>query len=761
MKGIKKLFFGLIFLTLFSVGFKVDAKAGVSFVEPDFSEENATVYAKISGTIPKEQSHDYAVNLRDDSFTITVGYDEDTKEYDLENKEDYYDWNISGNKFWVELPLITKEEIYSEMTASGDSQKKQYKVTSSNLGSGTYTATAYPVKIEAWHGGNVVGKGKTVEFSDPTPDYVPYKESSNTFYLLKGDLASITMDFSEFGEMVTVQKTENVYDYNPAASPSVITVDGKGKKYTAKVIIGVEEDFIDIPELSTGRKVGLNYWSAPLKYYYEGDDIENAVVYLGDQKLSSNNFIFDESEQTFRFKGVGTVGTKTLKITLNGATKEFKNIQIVDTSKITIKVPGTVTAYIGLPASSYSVTTTGAKTEGFIFADTRDAEFEDPHENGDGYFTAETNKDSSFAVSAGDNGEKKGLRLFVSPKSLDVDVYKEDSDADDGFSEIYFLSKHVYSVTVNVLEPGDLILDDNIYVNEGLKIKLNKFVSGYDSSLSGYTVSVTNSASSYISIPSSGELGKIEVTGKSAGYKKEGLEVNGVDANVTVYKKPTLTLDSSSSSSSSSSYSNASYKFTAKMPGGLYHDDKKVSSLSEVEFTVISSSGDEKSLKKITSSSGSTSSSVESRSFTTTITAREIADALGKSSDSVKIRAYAYDGSKDDKVYAEYSLSYNTGSSSSSSSSSGSGKGGEGGSGSEYDDVPKTGESKTDIWVLWTVLFIAILGAGFMIYKRFGLVRAIAEAEEEFAAAEHEERVEAARKEKEDKINMLKDLRNL
>ncbi len=282
--------------------------------------------------------------------------------------------------------------------------------------------------------------------------------------------------------------------------------------------------------------------------------------------------------------------------------------------------------------------------------------------------------------------------------------------------------------------------------------------------MSTLPVGVTNNASSYISVPSSGELGKIEITGKSSGHKKDGIDVMGDTANVTVYPKPSINLDSSSSSSSSSAYTNASYKFTVKMPYGDYHDDWTVDSLGTVEFTVISSSGDEKSLKKVSSGSTSSSNSVAmSRSFTTTITAREMADALGRGSDSVKIRAYAYDGDKrDDKVYAEYSLSYNTGSSSSSSSSSStSGKGGSGGSGSEYDDVPKTGESKTDIWVLWTVLFIAILGAGFMIWKRFGLVRAIAEAEEEYEAAEQEERVEAARKEKEDKINMIKDLRNL
>ena len=79
----------------------------------------------------------------------------------------------------------------------------------------------------------------------------------------------------------------------------------------------------------------------------------------------------------------------------------------------------------------------------------------------------------------------------------------------------------------------------------------------------------------------------------------------------------------------------------------------------------------------------------------------------------------------------------------------------------DYDDVPKTGESKADIWILWSVLFISILGAGFMIWKRFGLVKAIAEADEEVAYAEHEEMAEAKKQEKESKLKMLMDLRNL
>lgn len=103
---------------------------------------------------------------------------------------------------------------------------------------------------------------------------------------------------------------------------------------------------------------------------------------------------------------------------------------------------------------------------------------------------------------------------------------------------------------------------------------------------------------------------------------------------------------------------------------------------------------------------------------------------------------------------------YYTGGSSSSSSSKSTALN-SAATGDDYDDVPKTGESKADIWILWSVLFISILGAGFMIWKRFGLVKAIAEAEEEVAIAEREERIEAEAKEKQDKIDMLKNLRNL
>lgn len=110
---------------------------------------------------------------------------------------------------------------------------------------------------------------------------------------------------------------------------------------------------------------------------------------------------------------------------------------------------------------------------------------------------------------------------------------------------------------------------------------------------------------------------------------------------------------------------------------------------------------------------------------------------------------------------------YSGSSSSSSSASSSTAKTAAGGgsssspSGEGLDDVPKTGESKADIWILWTVLLVSILGAGFMIYRRFGVVNAIAKADAEEAVAIEEEKKVAETKEKEDTLRILKDLRDL
>ncbi len=743
MKGIKKLFFGLIFMTLVGVGFKVDVKAGVKIVQPDYSAEDAKVNAEITGSFSSsDDSKDYTVTLTAngdiiDEFDFTAVTNGGI--YTIEG-DDVEWWDSKGRNFTVSIPLITKENIYGLLDELGVNSVTLNVSTTNGLGSGKWTAKRYRVSLEAICNGRKVTNPEKVEF-DPNPP---------TVVILKDDQDNITVNYSGLAEDGYVLKeAKGVEDISyPDETECIVTLRSSGKdNQVAQLIFGVDEDFIDIINLYDGHKVGLNCWSREFQYELFGcteDDIK--AVKLGNTTLYPGSGYVMEGD-IFRFKAPTSVGagSKVLTIIRNGGAEKKYKIQVIDPSKITVKIDNPITTFEGYDVLVTPTVGGGAKLEGY-----------DLDDGGSSYFEATEKTATSFIVS----GISQGSGTLLITPYFDVDLYKaSDSDEPDWVGV-------TQKVRVDVVEAEDIDIDD-VYVVSGQKIKLSKFINGYDSSMSSLpvTVSLDSKAKNLISV-SSGTLGKIDITGKTSGTREDGISVFLSVADVTVYPKPSITLDSSSSSSSSSSYSNASYKFTVKMPAGDYHDDWMVSSLGTVEFTVISSSGEEKSLKKVSLSGSSSSSSgvvLTKSTPSTTITARELADALGRGNDSVKIRAYAYDGDKrDDKVYAEYSLSYNTGSSSSSSSSSStSGKGGSGGSGSEYDDVPKTGESKTDIWVLWTVLFIAILGAGFMIWKRFGLVRAIAEAEEEYEAAEQEERVEAARKEKEDKINMIKDLRNL
>lgn len=761
MKGIKKLFFGLIFMTLVGVGFKVDVNAhSLKLKEPSsWADEGFNIdilkitKADIDNIIGDPEGGDYELNCNialvdkynnlidivEDDILIKLTHDELGYDVDSEDERVY---NITGNEkngFNVYIATNKNDEIYGVLSGSGDYKEGLFRAFTGDYdeSTGAQNKKSDKISVKAYK----YTTSATLNKKTTRRDQVVFTPS--TGYLLNGDQETVGIESNLEG--ATIQSITNA-DYIDEES---CLVTGGKKVVNVVVDYGIGEDYLSIPLLEAdGCKIGLGYYSKPFDYTYDGDIDDIKSVELGGKRVL---YEFDDSDG-FRFQasnGVGT-GTKTLRITFkNGSYKEFKNIQVIDVSKVSFKIESKITTYEGY-TRTVTPTVGGAKTDGFIL----------DYDSTD--FVAKSNT-KSIEISGINVNDSPGDPMVVIP-DIDVDVY---SKTTDGYSEEQFFVKHnlIRTVYVKVDVPQPVTTND-VYVIEGFSIGLSKFVSGSKSSSMPVSVDLDNDADELIDVnPTDGSISDIKIKGKKQGSKSEAILVTPAKdeskwKKVTVYRKPSLSLDSSSSSSSSSSYSNASYKFTVKMPYGDYHDDWTVSSLGTVEFTVISSSGDEKTLKKISLSSSS--SSEGSKSASTTITAREIADALGKSSDSVKIRAYAYDGSRDDKVYAEYSLSYNTGSSSSSSSSSStSGKGGSGGSGSEYDDVPKTGESKTDIWVLWTVLFIAILGAGFMIWKRFGLVRAIAEAEEEYEAAEQEERVEAARKEKEDKINMIKDLRNL
>ena len=311
---------------------------------------------------------------------------------------------------------------------------------------------------------------------------------------------------------------------------------------------------------------------------------------------------------------------------------------------------------------------------------------------------------------------------------------------------------------------------------------------------------------------------------------------------VTVYPRPSITLNSSDSSSgsslnssTSSSSSSADSPFKVTMPTGVYHDDVAYDTVKKAKIKFHRSDKDDKYATLDLGSSSSSSSLTKSASANSLAVTDILNDLCGDdSSYTIKLTAYPMDGDSDrydDDVYATeeftaykitldgsggakytvngremsgqfYAVKGTTYTIKSSSANGGkfekwddsvfsSESGGSykvlgaktfkanytsttptptptptttpnnNSNMDDYDDVPKTGESKADIWILWTVLFIAILGAGFMIWKRFGLVRAIAAADAEVAIAEEEERIETEKKEKEDKLNMLKDLRNL
>ena len=130
----------------------------------------------------------------------------------------------------------------------------------------------------------------------------------------------------------------------------------------------------------------------------------------------------------------------------------------------------------------------------------------------------------------------------------------------------------------------------------------------------------------------------------------------------------------------------------------------------------------------------------------------------GGESDTEKIDKITFSSPR--TLHAVYEDPASSSSSSSAKLTAGAGTG-TGADSEGLDDVPKTGESKTDIWILWTVLLVSILGAGFMIYRRFGVVNAIAQAQADETAAIEQEKIDAEAKEKEDKLRVLKNLRDL
>ena len=344
MKGIKKLFFGLIFMTLIGVGFKVDVNAhDLSVKEPSSWEDDGLI---VTATFSKADIEKYADGDESGSWDVTVAlfdYEDGAPagtvseatvtliKYGKNSYDVVCDKGYVSGSWKVEIPT-EKGDIYEKLIGveGANSLYAKFCAGSDFITGDKYTkpitVNAYKTSVEAWRNGKNVRS--LVEF-DPDTGYI---------YLLKNDTGTITIAYDGLGDGYSVQKTENVLDYDDKDGEAIITLDGKGKAYTGKVTFGVDKEFIDL-DIEDGHKVGLNYWSREIEYELFNCSEDDIKVYF-DNKLLHEGSSYVMDGDTFRFKvpnGTG-VGTKVLKFVREGGAEQQYKIQVVDTNKITFTI---------------------------------------------------------------------------------------------------------------------------------------------------------------------------------------------------------------------------------------------------------------------------------------------------------------------------------------------------------------------------------------------------------------------------------------
>ncbi|MCR5591404.1 MAG: hypothetical protein K6F73_07690 [Lachnospiraceae bacterium] len=792
MKGIKKLFLGLVFMTLFCVGFKIEAKAvtpyldikektATSYKASDFSKEKATFVAYV-----EVQDDEYGTDFPDivpvePTHAGTVIF---TYNYTI------YDDTNGGDPFEVGSGSF---QLISTRNAAG--------------------AVAKSVKVN----------GRGVKLA---ADGMYTINDAVTRELVRADLATIDASL----DSVTggyIFKLEAVTDYG-TFDPGEINNDVDGT--------ALESTSVDV----TGYRV---YGGAYCGTEAAGVD----VIYDNDKKkvLDEDGFyMFNNESKTFSVDTTGAAATNPSYSFIGWTTdggltiagkKSTYNLKIAADSV-------NLDALFGSLEFTPNITPKEIKVKAGDDTDPVGYEFL-------GY-----DPESSAAV-AGVYVDGAKLAASSYSWAGNEFTFTVPSNASEGTHTLTIKMnsdnggfEHTRQFSVDNGESIDL--NSTVAVTYKMTIPVNKFVSPSDSTKT-VTAEVTSDAASYAKLRKKGSTSNVKKIDNesvadillygdaaSGGTDKSSfrLTYNGATdtAKVTVFPWPDLILNTSSSSSdsslnssSSSSTSSATSPFKVVMPAGVYHDNYMWSDVKKAKLVFSTSDKSKEATLDISSTDKYTRSATVNSLAVTSI----LNDICTESSQDVKVTVYPMNGSDYDRniddsetitaykitldgsggakytvngtemkdyFYAVKGTTYTIkstsgngekftrwegvdfsgesggtitpsgsmtlksiygGSSSSSSSSSKNGAAGD--NADDYDDVPKTGESKADIWILWSVLLISILGAGFMIYKRFGLVRAIAEADEEVAIAEHRERAEAEKKEEENKMNMLKSLRNL
>ena len=762
MKGIRKLFFGLVLLTLFGVGFKVDAKAAPTVpsvnldVVNDWNIGNGAT--ALSGTItvssnayfpdkPSSTSEfsDLTYSVQIKSGSTLVG----SSKYiclSTENRGEtaYYHYGIAATA------EDAKEAAHS---SSGDTTISSIPdvlatATKQNVldvfGTRTDTSKTFTLHLLDSSGTDLitpVTDSKTVEMYKVTPTSsgdTTVTFSPTALYLLPGESDSISATFTP--KKVAADGSATVYKYNEwEASPSnAVTLSDADKNSVSVKLntsnagtttvtqkygtvsmsfspdINTNTDKLDPGEQSGNKTITVTATDATA---YNDENILGVTV-------GGENASHTWSGTTFTYtvpsSGV-SVGTNELDIEMDDGNVFYRNMtvnQLPSVAMSTVKV--TRQESVSLSKYITGASETVAKNTDVIVTATSD-----------NYVTVSPSGTSAKASNVKITGktvtaEKDGL--IVNGDTKKVIVYSRPTitlnASDSGYSLNSTTSNNGADSPFKVTMPVYVYHDDVAYA--GVNEARIAFIR------SGSEKTAIMNAPSSISSTSTTTAWTAPATSITVSEIIDDLVGDGDRYTITVRAYPV-------DPDNSSSY------------------DTKV--YAEEEITAYRISLDGSGGAKYTVNGTDVGDHFYAIKGTTYSIASKSKN--GEKFNNWDDNVFSSESGGTYKVLGARTFKANYGDSNSSPSSSTGRNSATAGDMDDYDDVPKTGESKADIWILWSVLFVSILGAGFMIWKRFGLVRAIAEADEEVAAAEHKEEVKARKKEKEDKLKMLKDLRNL
>ena len=755
MKGIRKLFFGLIFMTLIGVGFKIDVKAAdptLSFVKPgtagteNWSAGDAELIVRLTGlddsgypTTGTEYDYVYKCDVKNgdkiiktvnveiklvgSTRTVTVG----GIDVPFANEIDII--TTDTTKSSVSFP---KSDVKNELNSISGTGEKSLNLTATATGTapaivdGTTTINMYQVDAKAY-----ATKGTSVTELDASisgNEEWRLPGESVTLGLAEPDTSTYSFNKWTSGKASTSTSTEIEGGTSTSLTSSVTSEDGRYFKvwYTAKahsITLSADENGTVTGPNGANKNEVIYLTATPNRGYSVDKWVSSDVTNIEETSTTQCRFIMPDKDVTVvvLFKKDGSSsGVDPIYVT-KGKTvplSKFITDETLLTNNISLKSGGYTAFADSATASSWSTTINKPGKSIYVLGNQVTDTREDITVNGSEtdkvnvtvYPTPSVNVNSSGgaivdSATGSSNSSGKSPFTVIMPTSVAYDNEKYDN-----------INQAQYQVIGSRGSQGAIL---PLSTSSG---------SGPSSTKSREASWLTVAKLLDKTCEESDEWVTVRAYPVNPNSGQTDTNVSG-NAQIKVYR---IKLDSSEG---------AKYTVNGVDLGEIASGDHDYFyAVDGVSYTIVSSA----------------------KSTGTTLQ-RWDDDENNKSN----TRTFTASSSKTYK--AIYSSNTTTSSSRSSSSSSSTGRttaaGGSGGSSGsgmdDYDDVPKTGESKADIWILWSVLFISILGAGFMIWKRFGLVKAIAEADEEVAYAEHEEMAEAKKQEKESKLKMLMDLRNL